>query len=85
MGALRRWLVKFWVAAALLALIVPTVAASDPRQHHDPLHRFERQDSQLAVVGNPSKLVTDNFEVLGQVNLGGGAAHGDVFFYDHGA
>lgn len=28
--------------------------------------------------------MAENFDVLGHVNLGGGAPNGDVFFYDHG-
>ena len=32
----------------------------------------------------PAPVVADNFEVLGQANLGGGVPNGDVWFYDHG-
>lgn len=34
--------------------------------------------------GSPAALVSDNFTVLGHVNLGGGVPNGDVSFYDHG-
>src|SRR6266511_3938385 len=34
--------------------------------------------------GSPAPLVADNFQVLGQANLGGGVPNGDVWFYDHG-
>ena len=49
----------------------------------EPKGFHEHQASQLAA-GSPSQLVTENFEVLGHLNLGGGSPNGDVFFFDHG-
>jgi hypothetical protein len=51
---------------------------------HDPVPRLEEHESASIAGGSASDLVAENFEVLGHLNLGGGAPSGDVFFYDHG-
>lgn len=69
---------------ACLAIGIMPVAASDPelsggkggdRDHLDP----------VVEPGPPSRLVLDNFELLGHTNLGGGVPNGDVYLYDHPA
>lgn len=68
---------------ALLSLqgVMPGSATSQVMKVPKRLAAHER-----AVLGGgpPSALIADNFDVLGHVNLPGGAANGDVFFYDHG-
>ena len=42
------------------------------------------EQSASAPSDKAAALVADNFELLGQANLGGGVPNGDVWFYDHG-
>lgn len=69
-------------AFVALSLVAGSVAAADPdyviREHDHDTHRLAAQ-----VAGPGSTLVTDNFQVLGRSNLGGGVPNGDVFLYDH--
>jgi hypothetical protein len=74
--------------AAALAEAVPTGATQQGVpgsgiDHHD-LKGVHSHEAKQFAAGPPSQLVTDNFEVLGHVNLGGGSPNGDVWFFDHG-
>jgi hypothetical protein len=51
--------------------------------HHE-LKGVMSHEAKKFAAGPPSQLVTDNFDVLGHANLGGGTPNGDVFFFDHG-
>ena len=72
------------------AVVLASVSGADRGEGTDPVH--ERLHATLDVAkrsamvrsGGPTPLVTDNFEVLGQENLGGGVPNGDVWFFDHG-
>jgi hypothetical protein len=80
--------VRLLLAAAVL--FVPTGAglaqgtAGAASGRPDPRLRLVQHESEVVDSGSVSQLVAENFEVLGHVNLGGGAPNGDVFFYDHG-
>jgi hypothetical protein len=74
------------IVASLLALlslqgVVPGFSAGLTTAVPKRLAQHERA---ILGTGSPSPLVADNFDVLGHVNLPGGAPNGDVFFYDHG-
>ena len=72
------------VAALLLSVLVSqTVVASADIPGRHRLKRSMASD-HTPLSGRPSTLVTDNFDVLGHSNLGGGSPHGDVAFFDHG-
>ena len=72
---------------ATILLLVPSAASSagSPTGPTAPvLQRFEDRQDAVIATGSPSDLLANNFDVLGHINLPGGAPNGDVFFYDHG-
>lgn len=66
------------------ALLVPFGASASVGRDPDPRDRQRRHERALAASGPASALLADDFDVMGHTDLGGGAPHGDVFFYDHG-
>lgn len=74
------------VVVSLLALIfLQGTAPSTWATPKSPApKRLAQHERAILGSGPPSALVADNFDVLGHVNLPGGAPNGDVFFYDHG-
>jgi hypothetical protein len=81
----RTILILTALAALVLGVAVPVAGATD-----DPWE--QRLDATLdaakrassAQSGSAAALVADNFQLLGQSNLGGGVPNGDVWFHDHG-
>lgn len=69
------------VGLAALLLVAPTATLSA----HSGANTHGKQRPHHSVTsGRPSTQVADNFEVLGRHDLGGGSAHGDIYFFDHG-
>jgi hypothetical protein len=78
-----RVLAWFSGVAAFAVLMAGAAVSAGADPGHDHIKRPERERSVFAS-GPASTMVTDNFEVVGHVNLGGGSPNGDVYFYDHG-
>ncbi len=80
---MRRPIVRMVILLVTFALVAQPALASDP------LHgRYEDFWNHLKIPGASggaaSAQVTDDFEVLGHANLGGGVPNGDVDVFDHG-
>src|SRR6266508_4522238 len=71
------------VVLGLIALTAMSASASDPVDSPKGGKGRELLDPVVAS-GPASQGVTDDFEIVGQANLGGGVPNGDVWFYDHG-
>jgi hypothetical protein len=71
------------IVLGLLALTATPVSASDPLD--SPKGGKGRELLDPVIASGPARQeITDDFEVVGHANLGGGVPNGDVFVYDHG-
>jgi len=77
--------------ARIVLFVVSIVAiAAAPANASDPFDGSSKGGAGRALLepkvpsGPASAEVTDNFEVVGHTNLGGGVPNGDVALYDHG-
>jgi hypothetical protein len=71
-------------AICLFAATATPVSASDPGPESAKGGKGEELLDPVVASGPASAGFTDNFEVVGHSNLGGGVPNGDVFVYDHG-
>jgi hypothetical protein len=77
-------------ARIFLFVVCLLAIAAVPANASDPLDESSKGGSGRALLrpkvasGTVSAEVTDDFEVVGHTNLGGGVPNGDVAIYDHG-
>lgn len=76
-----RILVRLLLVTALMATMASPTAAHDGLKGIDD---FDRAGELQRNPGAESRLVTDNFRVLGHEGLGRQAPNGDISFHDHG-
>jgi len=74
----------FLFVIALLALTAVPVSASDPDQQLSKGGEGRDHLQPHVASGRAGVALSQNFEVVGHTNLGGGVPNGDVFVYDHG-
>src|SRR6266508_3307457 len=71
------------VVLGVIALTATSASATDPVDAPKGGRGRELLDPVIAT-GPASQGITDDFEIVGHTNLGGGVPNGDVFVYDHG-